>query len=121
MRSSDWLLVSLVLVTILLTSCTRVNDIVGTVPGQLYECNSKTLIQTCPGGLSSGIGTRCYNIEKTGWTYCGEGWKEYVELIDIPIISEGDKPYKSGDYHCYPKLNCCRLYGLLSNPCIEVS
>jgi len=45
---------------------------------QLYECSSRPEVgnKTCLGGFSSGIGTRCYNAFKIGWTNCDLGWVE---------------------------------------------
>jgi len=39
-----------------------------------YYCEDKDLTLECPGGLSGGLGTRCYNNFKVGWTTCKSGW-----------------------------------------------
>jgi len=47
------------------------------IPKQLYYCEDEDVTRECPGGLSAGIGTRCYlNVEKTSWDYCSTGWIE---------------------------------------------
>lgn len=43
----------------------------------IYECVEDGDLEECPGGLSGGLGTRCYFTQlkmATGWNYCAGGW-----------------------------------------------
>jgi len=40
----------------------------------LYYCEDENSFSECPGGLSGGKATRCYDLDKKGWDYCSTGW-----------------------------------------------
>ncbi len=43
----------------------------------IYECVDDSDLEECPGGLSMGLGTRCYFTKLkmiTGWNFCSGGW-----------------------------------------------
>jgi hypothetical protein len=49
-----------------------------------YYCEAKQSIMECPGGLSGGLGSRCYlNSEKTSWNTCTAGWIKITNDISI--------------------------------------
>jgi len=56
-----------------------------------FYCESESSIIECPGGLSGGLGTRCYlNTEKNSWDYCSSGWAEIIN--DTQIQEEPNIP-----------------------------
>lgn len=53
-------------------------------PVTKYYCQAESSILECPGGLSTGIGTRCYlNLNKTSYDYCSSGWAEITDDLQI--------------------------------------
>lgn len=80
-----------------------------------YYCEAKSSILECPGGLSGGLGTRCYiNSEKTSWNTCSVGWIKITNDLNIqenetqpePIIEPEPIPTYSGNvlkYSCNQK------------------
>ena len=77
-----------------------------------YYCENEQSIMTCEGGLSGGLGTRCYlNNEKTSWDYCKTGW---FEITDDRVVQEKEiiielKTFssRSGSYDC--KIDGCEI------------
>jgi hypothetical protein len=58
-----------------------------------YYCKASSTIMSCAGGLSSGLGSRCYiNEEKTSWKTCSAGW---LEITNDLIIQ--DEPQENPD------------------------
>ena len=108
---------------IFLMSCNPIehgDEVVG-ASSQSYECSSTGQVLPCL-KLSSGTGTRCY-LDDGAWynqPKCSEGWvlfqEEDAEIEILPF----DRPYKSGDYHCYPSKSCCIKDGSIDNPCIKI-
>lgn len=45
-----------------------------------YYCEIESKVLECPGGISGGSQTRCYDdVNHTGWDYCSTGWLEVVD------------------------------------------
>jgi len=111
-----------ILFLFLLSSCSK-DVILSGSPDTLYECVSKDMVQDCPGGLSGGIHTRCYYEDKSGWSYCSEGWIAYESesLPKITSVSGLSNPHICGEYFCYPNTDYCRFHGLISHPKVKRS
>lgn len=59
------------------------------VPSNDYICIKEEMTYlNCPGGISGGKQTRCYDTDKSSWTTCSTGWKDispYLkEQLDLP-------------------------------------
>jgi len=56
-----------------------------------YYCGSEPeMLRECEGGISGGLGTRCYDANQTSWDYCSSGWLrvlDYVEKVDYSELS----------------------------------
>jgi hypothetical protein len=68
-----------------------------------YYCDSKQIILQCPGGLSTGNGTRCYlNTEKSSYSTCSIGWIKITNDIQIEFNqTETFTPEKNNTYLKY--------------------
>jgi len=68
-----------------------------------YACESEGTVKECPGGISGGLGTRCYDDkEHTGWDYCKTGW--ILVTDDTPTHEDPtvEPSTTSGASKCYP-------------------
>lgn len=76
-----------------------------------YYCEQESSIMECPGGLSGGLGTRCYLTEgKTSWDSCLSGWMEITDdlIIQDPEPSEIPVCTKGLKWECSPE-SCIKI------------
>ena len=109
--------IGLILFLLLISSCSKemiVTETVSTLSTTLYQCHDSEPVE-CLGGLSGGLGTRCYTLDKSGWDYCSGGWNEYKEIV----IEESLIRTWCGEYKCYEEKDYCRYKGLIDYPKVK--
>jgi len=78
-----------------------------------YYCEAKSAILECPGGLSGGLGTRCYiNSEKTSYNTCSSGWLKITNDLNITESEPEQEPI--------PNYSGAKKYSCDQTKCVQI-
>lgn len=72
-----------------------------------YYCEAESSIMQCDGGLSGGLGSRCYlTKEQDSWDYCSTGWLQITDDLKIQEEEQTSTPSVPQEDTARQKYSC---------------